>query len=413
MAFFAIASDKMAGSHHPQVADAVTLAIAAYPSKHMARIYHVLASHELGGAGQIGLHLVHDLKARGQTCQVWIPGGGAAKRAAETLGLDVHTYDAAGFFASSRLKAVTANFHLWHELHVFPPDLMHFHSPFIYRAMLPTLKLLGITSIVHIHLDEDEAGLQWALKHPPQLIVTCARFFEPYIRRTLSRRHQGTQRVVSVPNPVDTQKFYPGDRYAAKQRVGAPPNVPLTVMLANLAPHKGQEVAMRAIAALKADGIRTLLWLAGTERGGRKDYTNRLCALCGELDIQHQVRFLGHRDDAPDLLRAADLFLLPSTREGMPLSILEAHATKVPVLAAPTTGIPEIITDGETGFLIPPPDPLGYAARMKLLLTSPDLARRVSDRAYSIIVKEHSTAVYFQRIWSLYHHLIKMNSIPL
>jgi hypothetical protein len=50
---------------------------------------------------------------------------------------------------------------------------------------------------------------------------------------------------------------------------------------------------------------------------------------------------------------------------------------------------------------------------MKLLLTSPDLARRVSDRAYSIIVKEHSTAVYFQRIWSLYHHLIKMNSIPL
>jgi glycosyltransferase involved in cell wall biosynthesis len=375
----------------------------------MARIYHVLASHELGGAGQIGLHLSHDLKARGQISQVWVPGGGTAKRTAETLGLDVRTYNSTGLFSPSKLNVLTANFHLWRELYASPPDLVHFHSPFTYKAMLPTLRVLGITSVVHIHLDEDEAGLRWALKHPPHLIVTCARFLEPYVRCTLSARHRGTQRVISVPNPVDTQKFYPADRHDAKRRVGAPPHVPLALMLANLAPHKGQEVAIRAIAALKAEGISVRLWLAGTERGGRQDYTNRLYTLCSELDVQHQVRFLGHRDDAPDLLRAADLFLLPSTREGMPLSILEAHATKVPVIAAPTSGIPEIVTDGETGFLIPPTDSTGYAARMKLLLHDPDLAHGITDRAYSIIIKDYNSIVYSRRIWSLYHNLLKIN----
>ena len=180
----------------------------------MARIYHVLPSHELGGAGQIALHLVHDLQARGQISQVWIPGGGAAKCKAEHLGLNVHTYDSIGLFSSSKLKALTANFHIWRELCADPPDLLHFHSPFVYKAILPVLKFLRTTSVVHIHLDEDETGLRWALKHPPDLIITCARFLEPYVRRTLPTRYQRTQRIIAIPNPVDTQKFYPGDRSA-------------------------------------------------------------------------------------------------------------------------------------------------------------------------------------------------------
>ena len=178
-------------------------------------------------------------------------------------------------------------------------------------------------------------------------------------------------------------------------------------MLANLAPHKGQEVAIRAIATLKAGGLDVALWLAGTERGGGQAYTHRLYSLSCELGVDAQVRFLGHRDDAPDLLRAADLFLLPSTREGMPLSILEAQASKVPVLAAPTTGIPEIVTDGQTGFLIAPIDANAYADRMKLLLSNPDLARRIVACAYSKITSAHAAKVYSQCIWSLYPALLE------
>jgi glycosyltransferase involved in cell wall biosynthesis len=120
----------------------------------------------------------------------------------------------------------------------------------------------------------------------------------------------------------------------------------LILLVANLAPHKGHkghETAIRAVAILKERGVNAWLWFAGIERGDSLEYTERLKTLCGELGVAGRVRFLGQRSDVPELLRAADFFLLPSTSEGLPLSILEAQASKVPVIAAPTAGIPEII----------------------------------------------------------------------
>ena len=105
------------------------------------------------------------------------------------------------------------------------------------------------------------------------------------------------------------------------------PNVPLILMAANLAPHKGQETALHAAAILKQRGFHTQFWFAGVERGGNLDYTKRLRRLVGELGISDQVRFLGQREDIPESLRAADFFVLPSTAEGLPLSILEAQAS--------------------------------------------------------------------------------------
>lgn len=88
-----------------------------------------------------------------------------------------------------------------------------------------------------------------------------------------------------------------------------------------------------------------------------------------EAEIAHrgvleQVRLLGHRTDTLDLLQSADLLLLPSTNEGLPLSLLEAQACGVPVLAAPTSGIPEIVHDSVTGYLIEATDAALYAERI-------------------------------------------------
>ena len=125
------------------------------------------------------------------------------------------------------------------------------------------------------------------------------------------------------------------------------------------------------------------------------------------LGIADRIRFLGHREDVPDLLRAADIFLLPSTREGLPLSVLEAQATKVPVLAAPTAGVPEVITDGETGFLIPAEDAGGYAQHIESLLNCPEIHHRVKEQAYSQIIKKHNWHTYYETIWMLYRSLMR------
>jgi len=193
---------------------------------------------------------------------------------------------------------------------------------------------------------------------------------------------------------VDVEQFYPGDKTAAKRHVRTPNNVPLVLMIANLVPHKGQETAIRATAVLKRVWVDVICWLSGGERQGGKNYTTRLQALCNELEVADRVRLLGHRDDVPDLLRAADIFLLPSTSEGLPLTVLEAQATKVPVLAAPTAGIPEVIIDGETGFLIPAEDAFGYAHRIESLLNHPEILHHVREQAYTNTIKEHNWHTY-------------------
>ena len=127
----------------------------------------------------------------------------------------------------------------------------------------------------------------------------------------------------------------------------------MVLMLANLAPHKGQATAIRAVQILKRRGIPVDCWLVGERRTDVGSYEAELRQLCSALGVQDIVQFLGFRRDGPDLLRAADVFLLPSTHEGLPLSVLEAQAAHVPVIGAPIPGILEVVEDGMTGFVVP------------------------------------------------------------
>jgi len=372
----------------------------------MNYFHQMLVSNELGGAGVVALHLANFLRSRSQESHVWIPGAGPALRRAEELCLPCHTYKATSIFSPSKINGIVANWQVGRNLHRHSPGIIHIHSPFYYRALRLGAMISGLKCVVHVHLEEDEEGLRWAFKSPPHLIITCARFLVEYVQRTLPQQYQERQRIVAVSNPVDTGQFCPGDKVAAKRRVGAPAGTSLVLMLANLAPHKGQETAIRASATLKKAGVNIVLWLAGIERGGGERYTTHLRSLASELGVSDRIHFLGHRNDAPELLRAADLFLLPSTREGLPLTILEAQATKVPVLAAPTGGIPEVVINDETGFLIASEDVAGYAKLINSLLDNPDLGYRIVKQAYARVMKEYCWEVYSERIWELYRALM-------
>jgi glycosyltransferase involved in cell wall biosynthesis len=90
-----------------------------------------------------------------------------------------------------------------------------------------------------------------------------------------------------------------------------------------------------------------------------------------------QVELLGERGDVPEQLAASDVFVLSSRSEGMPMSILEAMAAGLPVVASAVGGIPEIVRDGETGLLVPPGDADALAAALGRLLDDDGLRRRL------------------------------------
>lgn len=371
-------------------------------------VYHqLLVSAEFGGAGQIALQLARYLVEHREQSRVWVPGPGAAQAETVRLGLPFSTYDAKAALSPSRISAGFANWKTGRALRRFGAGLVHVHSPGQYGALRWGLKRSGLVRVAHVHLEEDQGMLGWAFRSPPELIITCATFLAGYVRNTLSVEAARRVRIEAVPNAVDIDKFTPGPKHPAKEQVGAPAGRPLALMLANLSPHKGQETAIRAAAALKARGVEVSFWLAGVERGGAGAYTARLQSLITELGVADRVRLLGHRADAPDLLRAADFFLLPSTCEGLPLSVLEAQACKVPVLAAPTAGVPEVVRDGVTGFLVRADDSAGYADRITQLIADAKLGRQLAEAAFEQVRREHNWNTYCRRVFQLYQETLE------
>ncbi len=115
---------------------------------------------------------------------------------------------------------------------------------------------------------------------------------------------------------------------------------------------------------------------------GEGDQRAALQALAQALGIQEAVRFLGERADARQIIGALDLLALPSLTEGLPNVILEAFAYKTPVVATAVGGVPELVQDGETGWLVPPRNPQALAQAIVDALSHPEEARRRAENAY-------------------------------
>lgn len=263
--------------------------------------------------------------------------------------------------------------------------------------MTRVLRRIG-GDVLHINLPSSyDAGLSsvaWAARragyrrvvsteHLPMVARKYKRFpvkflFSPSIdqvivvaeatRRILSRRHGiDSERIVVVPNGVpEPAPMAAEERSVLRASWGCRPSDLLLGITGQLTRRKGHHVLLRALAgallARKAAPLRLVVTGGGEEEGA-------LRALSAELGLSERITWLGRRDDAARLMRALDLFVLPSEIEAMPLTILEAMAAGLPVLSTSIFGIPEVVVEGETGRLVRPNDP-EELARALLRITS-------------------------------------------
>ena len=364
------------------------------------RIHQVLASHLIGGAGLVGLNLAAHVRDLGHQSHVWVPGPGPATAQLDREAISWYRYRLDALKSGGVSQALAAGAAGAH-VRLSRPHLVHVHNPTIYGLLSPALRFAGAPMIVHFQIDPTADEVRWALRHRPAAVITCSRHIRSLVEASRPPAASDVP-VVAVQNAVDLRRFHPGDRAAARQLVGAAPDRPLLVMLANLAPHKGQLTVLRALRHLRDRGVDVDAWFAGEDRGGAGTFAATLHQATSELGLTDCVRWLGFRDDGPDLLRAADIFLLPSTHEGLPLSVLEAQASGTLVIGAPIPGIAEVIEDDVTGLLIPPDAPEAYAEAIAALLASPDRSERIRRAALDIVRSHYSWDHYLEQIRSVY-----------
>lgn len=190
------------------------------------------------------------------------------------------------------------------------------------------------------------------------------------------------------------------DREAARRALGLPPGPAVIGTVGRLEVQKAHDVLLRAFAALRAAGTKTLLILVGDGREREP-----LQALAASLGVGDSVRFLGTRRDLPLLYAAMDVFALPSRWEGTPLALIGAMAASVPVVATPVGGVPTVVEDGATGRLVPVDDVEALSAALAGALQDQSASRGLAERGRARALEKCSVEAMVRGLEALYLEL--------
>lgn len=180
------------------------------------------------------------------------------------------------------------------------------------------------------------------------------------------------EKIEVVYNAVDAERFAVAPPPGLREELGGGEGRPLVLTPARLNAQKGHPTLFEAIAKVP-DAVFALAG-DGPER-------EPLEALARRLGIADRVRFLGRREDIPQLLAVSDVFALPSLYEGSSLAVLEAMAAGIPIVSSAIGGTDELIEDGRSGLLVPPGDAEALATALRRLLAEPDLGAEMAARA--------------------------------
>lgn len=170
--------------------------------------------------------------------------------------------------------------------------------------------------------------------------------------------------------------------------------------VARLAPSKDHETLLNAFAKASSSEKRLRLVLVGD--GPLRAELERAVA---QLNLSGNVEMLGERDDVYDLLPAFDAFVLASRNEGLPMTLLEAMAARLPVVATSVGGIPEVVLPDETGILVEPESPDELAHAMLTLFQQPDLRRRIREGGRRRVDAEFDLRIAAERYEVIYRRL--------
>jgi glycosyltransferase involved in cell wall biosynthesis len=259
------------------------------------------------------------------------------------------------------------------------PDLVYVHlgsNASLYRegALVVTARFLGKKVVGHFHAGDiddyypiqPQAGQRFIRKALAacSVLIACSRASATQLETIVTDR-----RVEVIPNAIDVSEFKTGPRERRDQ-------VMKLLFVGAIGKLKGECDLLEAIAILRRKGVRLRVSILGYGAEG-------LAAKCGELGIADIIDHLGavSMADRIGFFKNADAFVLPTYAEAMPMSVIEAMAAGLAIVATEVGGIPEIIASGVNGLLVKAGDPEALAESIERLATDPALRIRLGSNA--------------------------------
>jgi glycosyltransferase involved in cell wall biosynthesis len=215
--------------------------------------------------------------------------------------------------------------------------------------------------------------------------------------------------ITVIPSGIDFSPFREvTSRDFLRREFSFAPDDYLVGIVAALEDHKGHTYLIQASKILKEQAPKIKFIVVGT--GSLRIELDRQVRDLGVEDI---VFFLGFREDVPRILASLDLFVLSSHLEGLGTSLLDAMASRLPVVATKTGGIPEVVINLQTGLLVPPRDPEALAQSILTLYRDRALAARLASRGFELVNQKFSAEGMAWKIIDLYEKIARKKGVRL
>lgn len=358
------------------------------------RVALALQSDGPGGAERVLIQLAEELRRRGHDVCPIGPSDGCGWLAGE--------FRARGFepetFTLRRAVDPACRRGLVEVLRRRRIDVLHSHEFAMALYGTSAALAVGLPHVITLHGSTYYAdrrrrriALRWAFRRSAAAVAVSSATCD----RILTSLALPTGAVQVVRNGIRPEA---GNRTLARASLALGGEELLILAVGNLYPVKGYDVLLRALSRVAA-ASRAPWRLAIVGRGAEE---SGLRATALALGLGERVEWLGYRDDVPDLLAASDLYVMSSRSEGLPLALLEAMFAGLPIAATEVGGIPEALSDGLHGLLVPPEDPEALARALGELVGDRERRRRLGAAARERAEREYSVGVMADAYERLY-----------
>jgi glycosyltransferase involved in cell wall biosynthesis len=298
---------------------------------------------------------------------------------------------------------------------------------FVMAARLASLITRHGAQVVHAHKGREQALTFWAscFTPIPALVANRGVSFPVGRLRALKYRYRTdavvavseavrqqllaagvpASKLVTIHGGVDIDRFRPGiDGEGVRDELSIPSGALVIMKVAHVREWKGYDIFLRAAAIVAAAEPRAMFVGIGKGTGE----TPALAHLVGELRLGERMRWAGFREDLPQMLAAADICVHAATAgEGVTGAVREALAMAKPVVVTDVGGNRELVSDGETGLLVPARDPVRLAAGILTLIQQPERALTMGWTGRHMVERDFSHEVKAQRVEQLYRQILE------
>ncbi len=369
----------------------------------MRRVLHVIDSFDLGGAQTFLLDLVKNLDPQLFVTEVAaMHGHGVFESSFQQAGIKTHSLSLGKwppFYLLNFLRL----------MHQGKFDILHFHLFGANLCAKPLAIAYGHRAIIvhdqcndasrdqsHLLLAADALANRGASR-----IIAVSESVRQYL---LANEDLPPAKIEMIPNGIDAREFMPAtqeQKYLARAKLGIAEGDFVIGGVGRLVAQKNFGLLLDIAARLKNENQKILFVIAGS---GPQE--TELRAQAANLGVEHRVRLLGHVSDRVSLYHAFDALLMPSNFEGTPMTLLEAMASGLPVVASRVDGIAEVCTSGFDALLLPPGDAPAFTSALERLIQDAGLREALSVNARRTILSRYDIHFLVRQVEELYEEVL-------